>query len=213
VGTRLVRRLAAAALVPTVLVVGHELDFLLAYGAQYRVALIRTGHDGRWDSAVLTVLLAAAVLTIVGLGRLAWLARRLRAAGASSTVGLGPGIGASVAKLWLRLFVLALLLFVLQENYERASAGIDTPGLGVLLPDRGSNPPLVFAAVAAVVAAVWSLFRRTMEVLEERLARVTSGFRPAPAVVRRPPRLADRPASSLLGRNLAGRAPPLVLPA
>jgi hypothetical protein len=106
------------------------------------------------------------------------------------------------------------MLFILQENFERWSAGLNLPGLGVLGPASYVGPISVFALVSLFVAAVAALFRWGVTTLE---ARVAAARTPARSVASSPQRRfaldPDRPDTSILGRNLAGRAPPAPIPA
>src|SRR5664279_2465998 len=70
-----------AVLALAVLVVGHNFVFLLAYGPQYTAALVRTGHDGRWDATVRDVLAASGLLAATATLRLAYLYRQARLIG------------------------------------------------------------------------------------------------------------------------------------
>jgi hypothetical protein len=56
-----------------VLVTGHNLVFLLTYGADYGAALARTGHDSRWTETVQAVLLATSLLAAAAIVRIAYL--------------------------------------------------------------------------------------------------------------------------------------------
>ena len=204
-----------AVLALAVLLIGHNLTFLLTYGPQYGMALHRTGHDGRWDEAVQAVLAGTGLLAAATAGRLAylyWLVRRL---GPSDAVGYVSArtFLAIFLPLWVRLFAISTLLFVIQENYERWNVGLDLPGVGVLDSSAALGPVPVFALVSLLVAAVAALFRWGIATLEARISakrtcvwpRVTRELRPiAPG--------RSRPAISVLGRNLAGRAPPKLLP-
>ena len=110
-----------AVLALAVLVVGHNLVFLLTYGPQYSVALVRSGHDGRWNDTVRDVLAASGMLAAAATLRLAYLYRLVRLISPVSGSGR-PSLGAYVRVLlpfWGRLFAVSLLLFVLQENLER----------------------------------------------------------------------------------------------
>jgi hypothetical protein len=212
VRARVVGNLAELLLALTALVVGHDLDFLLAYGSGYQGALARTGHDSHWETAVLTVIAAGLLLGLVATARLIWLIRfvtRVRVE-TSARSNLAP-VPRLLAFTWARLFVVSIFLFILQENYERASVGLGLPGPSVLAPDSGVSPILVFAFVSLLVAAVAALFRWTIAALEEQLARSRSAVPPATAEPRVPRLEGVRAVSSILGRNLAGRAPPAAL--
>jgi hypothetical protein len=197
-------------------VVGHDLDFVLAYGSGYQGALARTGHDPHWEKAVLTVLAAGLLLAVVATARLIWLVRLVRLASRIRAARSARRDLASVPRLlaltWGRLFFVSLLLFILQENYERVSVGIALPGLAVLAPESGISPVVIFALVTLLVAAVAALFRWSIAALEERIAYAKGASVPETADVQAPKLEVPRPASSILGRNLAGRAPPFALP-
>ena len=53
-----------AATVLVALVLTHDLVFLLGYGAAYRDALVRTGHDDGWRTTVFLVLAMGGVLLL-----------------------------------------------------------------------------------------------------------------------------------------------------
>jgi len=196
-----------------VLVVGHDLDFLAAYGAGYEGALARTGHDPHWESAVATVIAVGVLLGLAATARLAWLirtARRTRALSPAGRSDLATATRLFVAT-WARLLVVPLALFVVQENYERALIGQPLPGLAVLAPDSGMSPIVIFAVVSLFVAAVAALFRSSIAALEARIAGAKATLESETAVVQAPKLEVPRPASSILGRKLAGRAPPLTI--
>lgn len=208
--------LLTAMLALAVLVVGHNLVFLLTYGSDTGVALARTGHGRRWDETVRAVLVAEGLLATVAALRLAYLYRLV--------LRLGPGVatgGLSVRAyirallpLWLGLFATSTLLFVLQENFERWSAGLSLPGFEVLVSADSVGPIPVFLLVSFFVAAVAALFRWGVAILEARIAASWPPVRPLASSPQRRLRTdPKRPATSILGRNLAGRAPPAPLPA
>ena len=198
-----------------VLVVAHDLVFLLMYGPAYGFALARTGHDGRWDLAVRVVLGGGLALAAAASLRLGFLYGLVRVASSGSHGGLPVRTYVrTVLSLWIRLFLIATPLFVVQENIERWSAGVDLPGVGVLASPGYLGPIPVFLLVSLAVALVAALFRWGIETLEAR-ARATRHLRPMPSTFR-PPRFrvdSELPVASILGRNLAGRAPPAPLPA
>jgi hypothetical protein len=205
----------ALTLVPAlaVLVTGHNLVFLLTYGAEYGAALARTGHDARWTDAVWAVLTASTLFAVAAIVRIAYLHHLVRRLPAGS--GRRPSGGTYFRRLlpaWARLFAIATALFVVQENYERWSVGIALPGLAVLGSFGVVGPVAVFLLVSLAVAAVVALFEWGAAALEALIAIARDRrFVDAPrAQGRTEPHL--RP-SSILGRNLAGRAPPASLTA
>ena len=158
----------------------------------------------------------AGLLLAAGAVRLIWLARLVRRLGRTDQ-DRRPRVAAYVRALlplWARVFAIAILLFVVQENYERWSIGQSLPGLAVLESSALVGPVQVFLLVSLAVAAAGALFTWGIAALEAlveagrtRHPRSEESHRP-----RRPTGILVR-ASSLLGRNLAGRAPPFCLPA
>jgi multisubunit Na+/H+ antiporter MnhC subunit len=195
-----------------VLVAGHNLVFLLTYGPDYALALAGTGHDGRWNETVRAVLTAAVLVAAAGTLRLVYLYRLVRRLNADGWERLSRrGYFRTLLQIWARLFAISTLLFLLQENYERWTVGLQLPGVGVLLSFDGAGPVVVFLLVSLVVGAVAALFEWGIAALEAQIAvghlRPRAASSPLPR--RRPEPI--RPSSSILGRNLAGRAPPAPL--
>jgi hypothetical protein len=205
-----------AVLALAVLVVGHNLVFLLTYGPGSGVALIRTGHGSRWDETVRVVLSAESLLAATATLRLAYLCRLVRRL---SPGFVGGGLSArgyirALLPLWAGLFASSTLLFVLQENLEHWNAGLGLPGFSVLGSAAYVGPIPVFALVSLLVAAVTALFRWGVRSLEAQIvAGRTLNVPPASSPRRHFGPDPDRRATSILGRNLAGRAPPAPIPA
>jgi hypothetical protein len=198
------------------LVIGHNLVFLLTYGADYGVALARTGHDSRWSETVRVVLALAGLLLAAGAARLIWLVRLVRRLGRTDQ-DRRPQVAAYVRALlplWARVFAIALFLYLVQENYERWSIGQPLPGLAVLDSSALVGPAGVFLLVSFAVAAVGALFIWGIAALEA-IVEASRTRPPRSEECRRPRRPIEilGGVTSLLGRNLAGRAPPLCLPA
>ena len=204
--------LALALLVLAALVLGHDLTYLVTYGPDYQTALLRTGHGDTWTIAVITISALSALLALLAGWRLSTLAGQARRRWA----GTGPTANGRLADLvreyiglWGLILVSAALLFVLNENVERAVHNLPTTGLAVLAGSTGDLVPLlVLTAVSGVVAAVAALYRWRRDVLVARLhnpgatwARATSTPLPRPW-----PSL-SRPIT-LVSRRIAGRAPP-----
>jgi len=197
-------------------VLSHNAVFLLSYGSRFQVALSATGHDSRWADAVTGVLAAACVLALagsLGLVRLFLIAGRTARSAWGASRGDLQVLQDAVIGLWVRIATLSIVLFVVQENLERGSAGLALPGLGVLWsPDALTLP--IFLGISLVAAVVGGLFRWSRAVLLARIAaaRAPHSFpRPgSPARVR----VTDVPPDgSPIARNLAGRAPPVPTPA
>ena len=201
---------SAALLALAAMVVGHNLTFLIAYGPDYASRIATTGDGKNWDDTVTFVLAAATLLPIIACLRMAFLLRQVRRAHPGHRVGLSiPEYRRTLLPVWLKLFTASLVLFVLQENQERLGVGLTLPGLSVLGAVGSVSPVLVFALVSLAFAAVAALFRLGIGCLEAIIAKArTESWRGSPR--RQLPR-ASNPESapvSIIGRNLAGRAPP-----
>lgn len=212
---RLARFLAAVSLQVVALVLAHELVFLARYGSRYGEALVHGGHGETWSGAVTTSALFAGLLGIVAVGRLAYLGLLVSRRGpAASTPGgtLEPRL---LAPIWLRtgvrLAVVGVLLLTVQENIERATAGAPAPGAGILLTPEYAGGLWITLAVGLAVGLVAALFEwRHRALLALLRARRSSQPRVASVVIRQPGVVVAHPASSLLGRRSALRAPPVV---
>jgi hypothetical protein len=205
--------LIVLALTAVTVVLAHELMFVLTYGDRAPVELARTGHDQRWTDAVLVVLSLGGTLAIAAAWRLWRLARtlqRLEARGGRVSAAAGAACGPTSWALWRVLAPGAALVLVVQENLEHLWAGAPLPGLGVLAsPEYPITLPVV-ALVALALAVVAALFRVRFAVLRARIAATRAAGR-VHSVVRTPrAAVVPRPAASLIGRRLAGRAPPLL---
>jgi hypothetical protein len=212
--SRISHSLFAGVLALAVFVVGHNLYFLLKYGSDYASDIARTGDGSSWNSTIQFVLAAAALLATVAILRLVFLLRQARKSnirpqvtGLSGTIYLR-----AVVPVWLKLLSASILLFVLQENFERLSAGLPMPGLSVIGTIGLKSPVLVFALVSLAFALVVALFRLGIDSLEALIAQArTRSWSQAPTFHRPSP--AESAPESVIGRNLAGRAPPCFLPA
>lgn len=188
------RRLPLAGAAVAGAVAGHALAYVLTVpepGARFAL-LAATGH-AYWPAAIA----AALVLGLVSLG--ATVTGRFRA-------GLRPGPphpGEPLSRLAVRLALLQVSIFLVQEVLERAAAAAPlTTLLDARLLAAGM---LVQILVAAVLATVLTLSGRAALAAGRALRRP---YRPRPAAVRRPrPAVLARP-SRLLAAGLGGRAPP-----
>jgi hypothetical protein len=202
---RMLDRVAVALLSLAVFVLGHDLLFLLASGASYRTALQQSGHGAAWDTTVLTVVGAVALLAGLALRRLVVLSRMARGLDRSpeSAEQSVTRLIRHTLQLWALILPIALVLLVANENLERAAIGLPLPGLGVLL---AAGP--IFAAVALGVAIVAALYGWRRDLLVSRLAEARRRWRASTASTH--PRLpwVNRRPGSIVGRRQAGRAPP-----
>lgn len=212
---RLFRSLFAGTLALAVLVVGHDLYFLLRYGSGFASDIARTGDGDTWNATVWLVLAAAALLATVALLRLVFLLRQVRRFNLGERVaGLsGATYLRAVVPSWLKLLSASIALFVLQENFERWRAGLPMPGTSAIGTIEPRSPVLVFALVSLAFALVVALFRQSIDRLEALIAKArTRSWTRAPAF-HRPIPSGESVLESVIGRNLAGRAPPQLLPA
>lgn len=205
--------LALALMVLAALVLGHDLTYLVTYGPDYRTAMLRTGHGETWTIAVLTVSALAAVLGILAGMRLVTLARRSRrcaAAARPASNGRVADLLRELVGLWGLILVGAALLFVVNENVERAVNDLPTTGIGVLVGSSGDLVPLlVLSAVSGLVAAVAALYRWRRDVLVARIRVAGASWdRATSAPLPRPWPSLSRPIT-VVSRSIAGRAPPL----
>ena len=196
------------------LVVAHDSIFLLEYGPNAGAVLAATGHGSAWEAAVFVVLGGAAGF----LAALTWRLRELTrmAARLASNRPQSPdarpdlaGAGGRLIAQWVRVTAVTSLLFVVQENLERLSAGEPLPGLAVLATAAYPLGALVIATVSLAVAAVSFSLARRRERLEALIARAGRALhaRPASAGPRSPLDIDIRP-GSFLGERAALRAPP-----
>jgi hypothetical protein len=204
-----------AALAPASLVLVHDLSFLAEFGARYRQALIATGHDARWTSTVEIVVVVSALLAIVGVARLGYLWRRVhrieRTDGRDVPTDV-RGFVQALLRLWPCLALLTAVLFMTQENLERASLGEPLPGLGPLLAASPVPPLAIVAAVTFLISLVGALLVWGHASLIARIAAALTGRRRA-RVRSAPSPVAEvtRTAVALIALNLGRRAPPLAL--
>ena len=204
--------LSVTILAAAVLVLGHDLTFLAANGFDgLSAALARSGHGAYWPFTWLVAVAGLVTLAAVALIRAGRLLRVLRAGGAAAPMPRLRAYAADVLRLWPRLALLALLVFVAQEAAEQylMHAG-HVLGIADFVTGPYAAALPAFTAVALLVASIAALFRRTIVALEEAARRVVM-------TVRRPARRIFSPLPLLvrLRPSLAmpdiGRAPPLLV--
>jgi hypothetical protein len=195
------------------LVLAHNLIFIAGYGSRFGAALVHTGHDHGWTVAALTSIGLAVSLLAVALQRLQQLRRTARGASAIR-LPTEPGLRAFASR-WLAwgiaLTLVTAVLFVIQENLEHAHVGTALPGLAVLSSDAYPNAIAIILAVALGISLVAALLGWRSSVLVARIAGVRPRARTSAAPSFRVPEHVDHRPGSILGRRLAGRAPPLAL--
>lgn len=193
------------------LVLAHNLIFIAGYGSRFGAALAQSGHDHGWTLAALTSIGLAVSLLAVALWRLQQLRRAARGAGAMR-LPTEPGLRAFANRWlgwWVALTLVTALLFVLQENVEHARIGTTLPGLEVLWSATYPSAIAIILAVALGISLVAALLGWRSSVLIARIeaARPKTSGTAGPSLS--PTEPIDRRQGSILGRRLAGRAPPL----
>jgi hypothetical protein len=207
---RLIRGMFRRAVpVAVVAVLGHDLVYVAAYGAGAEAARRASGHEPYWTWTWLVVLLATAGLVAVSIAAALGLLRRLDRTDLPRRIALSPYLR-EVLRLWPRLALAALLVFVVQESVEHYVAhGGHVPGMQLLWSGEYAFTLPSFGLAALLVSAVAALFMRTLAILDAAVRRAAA--RPL-----RPPRRGPRPAwrdprPRLLGTLATpdlGRAPP-----
>ena len=195
------------------LVLAHNLIFIAGNGSRFGAALAQTGHDHGWTVAALTSIGLAVSLLAVALRRLQQLRRTARGAGAIR-LPTEPGLRAFARRWlawWIALTLVTAVLFVIQENLEHAHIGTALPGLAVLASDAYPNAIAIILAVALGISLVAALLGWRSSVLVARIAAMRPKARSEAAQSLGRPDPVDRRQGSILGRRLAGRAPPFVL--
>jgi hypothetical protein len=199
-----------AILAAVVLVLGHELVLRLGYGpaADASIALRATSHGLAWLLQALAALLATVGLAVVVLARLQRLRGRL-ASRAAAIPALSRPDRRELLILWERLFAVALIGFIVQENLEHALIHGHLPGLSMLYGGQYVATIPVFALLALAGAVIAGLARRRIEALE-------AAVRAADAALPRPAHRAQQPlpprdlrtGTLLLIGSLSRRGPP-----
>jgi hypothetical protein len=193
------------------LVLAHNLIFIAGYGSRFGAALAHTGHDHGWTVAALTSIGLAVCLLAVAMRHLQQLRRMARGAGATR-LPTEPGLRAFASRWlawWIALTFVTALLFVIQENLEHAHIGTALPGLAVLASNAYPNAIAIILAVALGISLVAALLGWRSDVLIARMNAERPWARTGTGQSFRGPEPVDRRPGSILGRRLAGRAPPL----
>lgn len=193
------------------LVLAHNLIFIAGYGSRFGAVMAHTGHDHGWTVAALTSIGLAVSLLVVAVRRLQQLRRTARDAGALR-LSTEPGLPAFASRWlgwWVALTLVTALLFVLQENLEHARIGTTLPGVEVLWSAAYPSAIAIILAVALGLSLVAALLGWRSSVLVARISAARPRTSCAATPSRRLTEPVDRRQGSILGRRLAGRAPPL----
>src|SRR5260221_3617912 len=147
----------------------HSVVYLIRFGSAYGEALAHAGHDLAWTIAVWSANGLGAGLAIAAALQLLRLRRAARALPQGTSAPSGQGLKVR----WLvasgRLAATTAILLTIQENVERAGAGLPVPGIGLLLSADYPWAVLVVAAVGSAVGLVVALFPCRRDVLVARL--------------------------------------------
>jgi hypothetical protein len=195
------------------LVLAHNLIFIAGYGSRFGAVMEHTGHDHGWTIAALTSIGLAASLLLIALRRLSQLRHAARMPGVE-TLPDEPGLRAFAGRWlgwWLALTLVTAVLFVIQENLELASVGSALPGLGILSSTAYPHAIVIIPLVALGLSLVAALLGWRTSVLIARIQAARSEARPVAVQPLGRPEPIDLRPGSILGRRLAGRAPPLTL--
>lgn len=202
----------------------HDAVFAAEHGigAGFAQAMRSGGHDAYWPAFSIVAIVAATVLglrVVVRLGRLggsagAGVPSRGRRPTSRRSDATAPSYLRQLVRLWLPLFALVAVAFAIQENIEHLAGHGHVIGAGALV---GPEYPLaipVIGLVTLVAAAIGSLVRWRIAVLEARLGGRVRRSRDRGLAARRPaPSWAlvagERLHALWLVRLDAGRAPPL----
>lgn len=199
----------AAAMVLAALVLAHTLVFLAQYGATFSDRMSRTGHDHGWIVAALAALALGSALLGAATWRLRCLRRTAQAAGAHRLPGEPSGWAFLRRWLawWVALTVVTAFLFVIEENLELKGVGARLPGIGVLFSATYPATLAILAAVTLGVSLIAALLGWKLDLWIARIqaARPDGRFQEVRFGAFEP---IDRRRGSILGRRLAGRAPP-----
>lgn len=192
------RGFRAAALVAAGGIALHELRYVLGYGSGSEHALASHGHE----YLNLTTLLVGIVLALA-VGQLVAVLARPRP---STSLGAHR---ASLARVWLAATLALLAVYTAQELVEGMLAPGHPAGLAALTAGGGAWALPLAAAIGLLVA----LLVRGADAVIAAVSRRSRG----PVAARSIRLRASRPSvirlvfGCILGRNLAGRAPPLGL--
>lgn len=199
-------------LAAAVLVIGHELVLRIGYGpgADASLALKGTSHGLAWLLQAATAWLATIGLAVVVISRI----RRLRAH-LLDRIGHVPALARPSRRqllvLWERLFAVALIGFIVQENAEHALMHGHLPGLSMLYGGQYVFTVPVFAVLALAAALVAALVGRRLATLERAVAEAERQLPRALRNLAPVPADPDRRARALLiSAALQRRGPPLV---
>lgn len=157
-----------------VAVAGHQMALAAARLAMGEPGLAAADHGPAWSIALGLVLAGAVAAVSLAAWRIVALRLRLRR---TPTLSM-PG-GGALLRTWTLLFILALVIFLVQENLEHLTQHGHLPLLEPLFSGQYAAVLPVFAGLALLLAAAGLAVGTTLRQLE-RAART-------PRIDRRPP--------------------------
>lgn len=205
--TRVARRASFWLAAGLCLLISHDAIFLVQHGpGQSVVAALRQGGHAYWGLASAVLLVGGALAAAGWIWRLR--ALRSRAPRGRATPGPAEGWVRRAAAAWIRLFVLVVMAFAVQENVEHLAGHGHGIGLGAVV---GPEYPLalpVLAVATALGAVVIALVRRHEAELLQRLTGAPAWTDDAPPTNPRPPYRTVGFHSTPMSAHGALRAPP-----
>jgi hypothetical protein len=184
---------------------------VLAHGfrASYAEAMHAGGHDGYWMTFLLTIAAVTAALGLVGMAQLRRLERLGRDRQRSRTVvrdGDVLSLVRHVTRTWLTVAILALAVFVVQENLEVIAQGRPAPFLDAIGGHHDAAIP-AFMFVSFIAGVIGGLVAWRREILRIRLATAVTAARDSAA---RRSTLRQEPRPRLLIDSNRLRGPPVL---
>lgn len=172
----------------------HQLRYVLGYGAAYSDTLAAHGHG---YLAVVTPLIALVAAVAAG--------QFLAAIARAGSTGRGGRSAGRLPRVWLAASAVLFAAYAGQELAEGALSAGHPGGLAAVLGGGGWWALPLALALGLLVALVMRGAEAVLTLVARRRAgaarrRAHPAARPVPV---------DLPSLGLLGRNLAGRAPPL----
>jgi hypothetical protein len=202
-----------AILAAAVLVLGHELVLRIGYGpgADASIALKATSHGLAWILQAVAALLATGGLALVVLARIRRLRNRLTQQ-AAAIPALSRPSRRELLGLWERLFAVALIGFVVQENVEHGLLHGHLPGLSMLYGGQYVFTIPVFVLLSLAAALLGATLHRELATLEASVAALDRSL-PRPVRLITPLGRDPQPRSRalLLSAAVPRRGPPTLV--
>jgi hypothetical protein len=166
------RQLGLAALLA---MTGHQLALAAGQGATRETGLWAADHGPAWSIAVALVSAAALLAVVLVAWRILALRRRLRL-----MPTLSPPDGRSLLRGWAVVTLLALTVFLVQENVEHVAQHGHLPLLDPLLSGQYRAVLPVFGGLGLLLAAAGLAIGTTLRELERAASASRNDHRPPP---------------------------------